>query len=257
MQQILMQSPDVNPWTDKVKLIKEWSELRNNLIKIGIDVIVIPKIQGNDLNLSKRAFLFEDHAFISVFTSDKDSAVREVKLSDWIREHDFTPSNHYVVYCGEADTLIESNIVWYAFGRNSTFGYKYWLDKVFDKSIKTVRALQMHNDSLAVQPPIDYLNQCFCPLGHGKLMWYPEAFSKHSQMTIRTWFADRIEITSADLVSMACTAIVQGKNIIIPKVSNHLIRMLTESGFNVIVQDMPTLVDMGLGCKSLVINVNE
>ena len=88
-------------------------------------------------------------------------------------------------------------------------------------------------------------------------MWYPEAFGQHSQMIIKSWFKDRIDVSTADMNAMACTAIARGENVIIPKVSNHLIRWLTEFGFNVVVQDMDALVDKRLGCKSLIINVNE
>lgn len=255
MPQVLMQVPD--RITTDISIIKEWSEVRNNLIRIGYDVVVLPSMIHQDINLSKQALVFEDKALVSVFFNDSHSAVREVQIADWLENHGYSTDNHYSTFCGEADTLIDSNLVWYGFGRESNFIFKKWLDKLFDESIYTIRPLQMHNEHLAVQPPISYLNQCFCPLSNGKLMWYPDAFGQHSQSIIRTWFTDRIEVTTADMLAMSCTAIVRGQNMIIPTVSNHLKRLLTEFGFNVIEQDMPMLVDKGIGCKSLIINVNE
>jgi N-dimethylarginine dimethylaminohydrolase len=251
-----MQMPDKTTTTD-VKIFKEWSELRNSLIRIGYDVIVLPKMQCQEMNLSKQAMLFEDKALVSVFLNDTASAVREVQFEEWLVAHTYTTENHYSSFCGEADTLISDNLVWLGVGKGTNFNYVRWVDNMFDKSIKTVRPIQIYNEHLAVQPPIDHLNQCFCPLANGVLMWYPEAFSQHSQMIIKSWFNNRIDVSTADMNAMACTAIGRGENVIIPKVSNHLIRWLTEFGFNVVVQDMDTLVDKRLGCKSLIINVNE
>ena len=257
MPQVLMQLPDVSEELNGTMLIKEWSDLRNNLIRIGYDVIVLPKSLGASINFSELGMTFEDQAFVSVFSDSNASLAREVWMSDWFRDHQYKIHKHYSAFRSAADTILDSNVAWFGFGKNSSFEYKQWLDRVFDKSSFTVKPLQMHNEHLVVQPPISYLNQCFCPLTNGGLMWYPEAFGQHTQMTIRSWFKDRIEVTSSDMLAMACTAVVKGQSIIIPNVSTHLKRLLAEFGFYVIEQDMTAMVDKGLGCKSLIINVNE
>ena len=250
MPQVLMQMPK-----GEVRVLQEWSELRNNLARLGVDVIVMPK-QSDEPDLSKRAFAFKDQALVAVFADDDRSVSDEIILADWLRDHQFTPTNHFSRFVG-SDLIIDKNHVWFGFGQHSNFEYKVWLDKIFDDTEKMVRPLQMSNESLVVQPSISYLNQCFCPLPNGELLWYPDAFSAHSRMVIESWYKNRIVVSISDLNAMACTAVCIKNSIIIPEVSMQLINKLIDLGYNVVQQNMRTLVDKRIGCKSLIISINE
>lgn len=275
MKQIIMTSPvsfdvtySINPWMegqvgniDKVKAMQQWNEVRNAIVAAGADVIVMPKAPDNcpDAVFTANAGLIFNGAFIPSRFKNVERQLEETFFINWFGEtfnvvsEEFYETRAAHTFEGAGDALFDSSkpILWYGFGFRSSLAFKAVLDQHFDDTQFIVRGLEL------VDPRFYHLDTCFCPLDTGELLWYPAAFSEHSQYTIRTWYEhNAIEVSEDDAAAFACNAVSVGRSIVLPIISDTLKERLEDGGYKVYQVDTSEFQKSGGSCKCLTLEVN-
>lgn len=277
MKQIIMASPinfsihyDINPWmagnygqTDKNKAIRQWSELRNALSAAGVDVIVMPhppEYCPDAVFTANAGVIYKEEFLVSRFRFE-ERAVEEPYFSNWFQDQGFSvtqiSSQHpreLFSFEGAGDALfsIDRKSLWLGCGFRTTLNFKNILDVHFTNTDIIVRGLEL------VNPNFYHLDTCFCPLDTGELIWYPPAFSEHSQMVIDSWYSGKdFKVSKEDALAFACNAVSVGTEIIMPNISESLLNSLTSKGYKVTQIDMSEFLKSGGACKCLTIEIIE
>lgn len=229
---------------------QQWSNLRNALVKIGQDVVVIPPspilslFSGQDPGV-----IFED-----MFIPNNNKGFAVEYISQWFENHGYDIKKselHHRFTSGDAVFSTDRKNLWYGIG-GSSLHFKSELDQIFEPTDTIVRGLEL------VNPKFKALNQVFCPLGKDYLMWHPAAFSDHSCYTIETWYPHRIKVSEEDALALSCSAIVSKNKIIITKdISFELINNLVNFGFTLIPVNISEFTKLGVGIKSMALEVIE
>ena len=275
MKQILMGSPvnfnvhyEINPWmtgntgsVDVVAASQQWSELRNRLISLGVDVVVLPKSPDYcpDSVFTANAGLTYKGKFLPSRFKHDERAVEEPFFMDWFMNHNFTVHSNTknknrkkAAFEGAGDALFNQNktILWYGIGHRSSFAYKSFLDACFEDTPVIVRPLEL------VNPNFYHLDTCFCPLDTGELLWYPPAFSEYSRTVIESWYDGKnIKVTEEDANNFVCNAVSIGNSIVTSKMSPFLLAKLLSGCYTVFEHDMSEFMKSGGACKCLTLEL--
>jgi N-dimethylarginine dimethylaminohydrolase len=224
--------------------------LRNALIKIGHDVVVVPTSPVLSLFSGQDPGVICDNTFIP--NNNKGFGVEYV--TKWFEDHGYEIKKsdlHHRFTSGDVVFSINRANVWYGIG-GSSLHFKSELDKIFEDSPSIVRGLEL------VDPKFKSLNHAFCPLNKDSVMWYPGAFSDHSCYTIETWYPHSIKVSEEDALALSCSSIVSKNKIIIPKgITYELINKLVDFGLTTITVDISEFTKLGLGMKSMALEVIE
>jgi N-dimethylarginine dimethylaminohydrolase len=274
-KQIIMTSPtsfgvqyEINLWmkdntgrVDQVKAVQQWSELRNTLTSIGADVLVIPQPPENcpDAVFTANAgLIYKDNFIPSRFHHD-ERAVEEPFFINWMMNYFKVEFQHFhgtreqISFEGAGDALFDLNQnLWMGFGFRTTLNYKYMLDLFFENTDVIVRPLQL------VDSRFYHLDTCFCTLDTGEVLWFPNAFSGHSQYVIEEMFKEKlITVSEEDAVRFACNAVSVDEHIVLPEISSHLREHLISRGYQVYELNMSEFMKSGGACKCLTLQINE
>jgi len=256
-KQMIMTTPS-HPDTS-FKEYQQWSDLRNMLLDLGVDVIVMPDTPSkrhDSVYCQDYGTIYKNDFIVSRFKY-VERQVDEQFIARWFHEHRFDIL-YNPTYGGERpDTFEGSDIaisadrkhLWFGFGYRSSHKFKSHLDDLFDNDDIIVRPILLND------PRFFNLSLCFNPLATGDLLWYPDAFHSHSRMIIESWYEGKsIEVSQQDALNMVCNAISLGSVLIVSKISDELKNTLEEKGYEVIVVDMS---EFNHSCKRLTIELVE
>lgn len=246
MRTMLMLNP--MGWSSDISLMgmKEWSDLRHELMYLGADVISPKWKTSRASNFSSEAIIVNNVAVVH-----EDNA----EMVNFLRNHQVEVHTCKDKFSA-ADVVVspDKSMMWVAISERTNLDAISFLTDVF-KNIQ-VRPLQLFS-MFTAKPEKFSLNQCLSILPNGELVFYADAFCEHSQYVLETWYAKRTYVTQADFMSQACSMVVCGNTILIPQVSNHLVLKLADMGYNVKLQNIDSFVDKMFGCKSLLLDFIE
>ena len=240
--------------------LQQWNELRNILVSLGVDVVVLPKPPENcpDAVFTANAGFIYKNTFIPSFFRYRERQVEEQYFINWFKEHGFNVppitgilNRSEIAFEGAGDALIDStrNILWYGHGFRSSLSFKEVLERNIDRSLNII-------DLKLVNPSFYHLDTCFCPTDTGKLIWYPAAFDEASQIKIRQVYGDSgIEVNDEDAATFACNAISLGNRIILPFVSSELLTKIVKQGLEPIRHDLSQYLKSGGSAKCLILKI--
>lgn len=269
----------INPWmednVDKLDMtqfrtaLQQWSELRNILVGLDVDVFTLPLPPKNcpDAVFTANAgFLFGD-TFVPSYFKHPERQVEEPYFTEWFRAKGYKipvieglEDRSVKSFEGAGDALIDSTrgILWFGHGFRSTFNFIEDLNDAVHEAKPLVGAspIKVVLDLKLVDPRFYHLDTCFCPTDTGKLLWYPGAFSEESQALIRKIYgSDAIEVEEDDAILFACNAISLGKRIILPFVSSTLLKKLVKAGLEPIRHSLGEFLKSGGSAKCLILKV--
>lgn len=253
MKQILMSSPANLTGDNIIRAIAQWSEVRNALLNVGVDVVVTPELPSGDIFLARAGLLYKDDYIESRFKYAQRS--KDVAFaSAWFLEHRFAVNIDSSFNFNSCNALFSSDRkhLWLGLHDPSTdMQMKTVVDLVFDRHeeviVRPLEIITQHN-----------LDEVFCPLATGELLWYPQAFSTHSRMVVESWYEGRmIEVDMEDGARFACNSLSVRDTIIMPLISEKLQAKLLKRGYDVVQVDVSELIKRGGACKCLTIEVTE
>lgn len=278
MKKIVMTSPEsygvsynINPWmegnigqTNSEEATHQWLMVKESLTDAGAHLIEMQSPPSNcpDAVFVANAGLVFQKKFLPSRFKYEQRAAEEPYFISWFRdagyeivEPDYSCSTRQsLAFEGAGDALFNSDRseLWYGIGFRGTYPFSDQLHQIFEAQRVSVKVLSM------VNPSFYHLDTCFCPLDTGELLWYPGAFSEHSQKIIRaTYKKSAIEVTAKDAMAFACNAISVGYSIITSIISKDLEQQLQARGYSVYQCDVSEFLKSGGGCKCLSLELVE
>jgi N-dimethylarginine dimethylaminohydrolase len=277
MKQIVMAPPDkfgvqyeINAWmkgnvdtVDVHKAAQQWSNLRNMLVQVGVDVIVMPSppLECPDAVFTANAGLIYKDIFIpSQFEHPERQAEEPYFIEYFERKFHLNPINEEsdgrrLSFEGAGDALFSKDRkrLFMGFGFRTHGDAKFALDYLLEQHETLVVPLRL------VDPRWYHLDTAFCPLDTGEVLWYPDAFDKYSQSIIEAWYPGdmNIKVSEEDALQFACNAVSVGESIVMPKQTDDLFFNLMDRGYKVHTVDMSQFLRSGGACKCLTLEVIE
>ena len=225
----------------RTKQAKQWCNLRNSLLAVGVDVIV-PNIPEQSAICADSGIVI-DNCFI---------ANGECVIAEWAQRF----YDVHAIVCNDVfafsgrDVLISGKNIFVGFGFETSLDGKFALDILLEESDFIIKPLEL------IDPVFPTLDTCLCILSGGQALYYPAAFSQHSKYVLEYMFEERlIAVTDADAFALVCNSICIGQSFLTSKISFPLRKKLEKLGYNILQHDVSEFLKFGASCKALTIFV--
>lgn len=261
MARLLMCRPDhygiyyeINPWMDKRRqadraiAVRQWEALHRLLTKeLKVPVELLPPVPGlPDLCFTANAGLLVGDLFVSSRFRYREREAEIPHVTAWFLERGYRvaclPQPSF--FEGEGDVLFCGDELFAGYRFRSELQAHQFLGELLD--------LQVHSLELT-DPWFYHLDTCFCPVGPGKAIYYPEAFSAASQRLLKEALPELIPVTAEEAHRFACNAIVLGEAVVMNRGCPHLAQVLTEAGYRIYEVETTEFLKAGGGPKCLVL----
>ncbi|HLY96824.1 MAG: dimethylarginine dimethylaminohydrolase family protein [Sideroxydans sp.] len=267
MQTFLMCEPTffdveyvINPWmegnqgkVDKALAARQWNNLYEVLAQRA-SIRLIPPVAGlPDMTFTANGGFVSRHREVIVSSfRHRERQPEALHFKRFFEEANYriVPIGKGLEFEGAGDALFDiSGQVWMASGFRS--------NKAVESEIAS--ALDVVTRGLTLVDPRWYhLDTAFCPLSHGEVIVYANAFSADSVAMIRHAFRDQaIWISDEDANNFACNAINVGDDVILHRASGALTGALREKGYHVIEVDVSEFMKSGGACKCLTLDLQD
>jgi lysine-ketoglutarate reductase/saccharopine dehydrogenase-like protein (TIGR00300 family) len=251
----------INPWMEgnvgraqQSVAMRQWQALHDVLAGQGVVELVDAMPGLPDMPFTANAGLALDDIFIpSRFRFPQRQS--EVKpFTEWFRRHGYRvvelPGQG--TFEGEGDALRQpgESLLWGGYGvRTSLQVYPTVAE------LAKVEVVPLH----LVDERFYHLDTCFCPLQHGEVLYYGEAFDADSVATIETRVPSnkRYAVETADALRLACNAVAIGDAIVMPHAGPALRAQLAAWGYEVIVCPVSEFLLAGGAVKCLVLRLTH
>jgi N-dimethylarginine dimethylaminohydrolase len=263
MKKVLMCPPDhfdvvydINPWmssnknfVDKDKAKQQWNLLYAMIRSCAeVELIQQDRFLPDMVFTANAGFQFDGkNVVLSNFKYSERKGEEEL-FSNWFEFGDYNVHRVSKSFEGQGDMLRDAD------------GY-IWLGTGFRTDIEVIDELQSLMGEWIqplnlVDPRWYHLDTCFCPLPHGELLWYPNAFDSESQDLIYDFYEDTIEVSEEDALRFACNSVCILDNVFTPHCSRNTSLMLMKYGYNHVEVEMSEFLKSGGAAKCLVMDLN-
>jgi N-dimethylarginine dimethylaminohydrolase len=242
---------EINPWmlrsrdADPVKARRQWNALHEILLSLGAGIeLVEPQPGLPDMVFTANAGLAVDHQFIPSQFRFPERQGERARFEQWFGDHGYAihalPDG--LCFEGEGDALFCGGILFcgYRF-RSDIRSHRYLGERLgcLVTSLELADARYYHLDT------------CFCPLGDGLALWYPDAFDEYGRRAVRGHVRELIEVTPDEAAGFACNALAWDRHVILPDGCPRIVSVLTERGYACHPLAMTEFIKAGGACKCL------
>jgi N-dimethylarginine dimethylaminohydrolase len=199
---------EINPWmrrsnaVEGPRALEQWRDLHRALLDLGVRVELVEQQPGvPDMTFTANAGIAMGRRFIPANFRYPEREAEEPYFIEWFRDrgYEVTPVHRPHYWEGEGDVLPAGDRVFggYRF-RTEERAFDH-LDEIMEREIVRLEL---------VDERFYHLDTCFCPLGGGRAMYYPPAFSPDSRACIERSFDDLVAVPEEDALRFACNALV-------------------------------------------------
>lgn len=243
---------EINPWmhvSNKVNHKKAQEEFENLVQiykRIGLEVLEIKqKIGLPDMVFTANHGFILDKLFIKSNFRYPQRRKESDFAEDYFQKRGFIIKSlpRTVFFEGQGDLLFRDSKFFLGYGYRSSIECKKYLENILETTII----------SFALNNPFFYhLDTCFAPLGNGKVIINPDAFSTEDREAIKDNFQTVIHASKEDNQVFCCNLIVHNNTVVIGKgISNELKRSLERENFEIIEIEMGEFLKSGGSVKCL------
>jgi N-dimethylarginine dimethylaminohydrolase len=259
-QHVLMCEPlhfriayEINPWMRRAnqvagpRALEQWRQLRSALDDLGVAVELVAQGEGvPDMTFTANAGVVAGRRFIPANFRYAERQPETELFTDWFQAHGYeaAPIHEPHYWEGEGDVLPAGGRVFAGYRFRTEFRALDHLDELL--GTETVR-LEL------ADPRYYHLDTCFCPLGDGRLLYYPPAFSDEACATIERYFTDRIVAPDADAARFACNALVVDGSVVVNSGCPSTVAALSARGLRVVETPTDEFIKAGGSVKCLVL----
>ena len=258
MNRLLLCPPDhyairyeINPWmnralgVDQALALAQWEHLRDMLLSLGCEVeVMTPQPGWPDMVFTANAGLATGRRFIRANFRHAERAGEAPWFEQWFTEHGFDVSRlpHEIAFEGEGDALCCDGLLFCGHAFRTDQAAHVMLGDLLGCEVISLKLTDAH---------FYHLDTCFCPLGAGAVVWFPDAFDDASRRAVCERIADRIEVSREEASRFACNAIVLGRDVVLPEGCPLLCAALHDRGFKTHPLPMSEFIKAGGACKCL------
>lgn len=265
MSRILMCQPDyygieyeINPWmnirrkTDHEKAVHQWKALYEILTsKMGAAVELLKPVRGlPDMVFTANAGVPSDGKFILSNFRYQQRQGEAPHFEQWFRQkgYEVVKLPGYIAFEGCGDIL--------PFDQKLVGGWKFRSDRLSHERISEILNQEVVSLELA-DPRFYHLDTCFCPLGNGAAIYYPDAFDYHSRKMLEITVARPILLSPEEAILFGANAVVVDKKIVFNTGCANLRKKLEQEGFEVYETDLSEFLKSGGAAKCLTLEISS
>lgn len=271
----LMSQPDyfdisyvINPWMKgnkhKINLSKakgQWNDFYHQLARYATVELIEPQKKLPDFIFTANCGLIRNNVFILSNFYHSERRPESVYFEKWFKERHYKVFSlpEHLFFEGGGDGIFQPSdqaILWFGYGVRSSYAVTEYLEKYFNIPVVPLK----------LKDPFYYhLDTCLCPLLDDYVMYYPDAFDQIAVQRIESIVPPekRIIVSQEEVASFCCNAVLvkRGSNknplLLMPAVSNRLMKVLSILGYEVIVQVLSEFKKAGAGCRCLVLEMTR
>lgn len=225
----------INPWMDIANRVDvgraraQWQSLREIYLGLGHRVDLIEPLAGQpDMVFAANGGLVIGGRAYGARFRFPERAAEGGAYASWLSEHGYRVTEPTRTNEGEGDFLALGSMILAGTGFRTSL----------EAHIEAAAALDRPVVSLElVDPRFYHLDVAIAVLDDGNgpapadIAYYPGAFSKHSQRTLRDLFPDAILCSEADARSLGLNAVSDGRHVVLPAAATTFARSLAERGY--------------------------
>jgi len=247
---------EINPWMRRANAVQteranaQWRGLRETLAGLGVEVELVE--QGTDtpdMTFTANAGIVVGERFIPANFRFPERKLEEARFTRWFETHGYRVETvhepHY--WEGEGDVLPGDGVVFAGYRFRTEFRALDHVDELL--GCATVR-LEL------TDPRFYHLDTCLAPLGGGRALFYPSAFTAESRATLERHFGTLIAVSEHDAGRFACNAVVAGETVVLNAGCAQTVRALRDHGFAVVETPMDEFIKAGGSAKCLVLTLD-
>jgi N-dimethylarginine dimethylaminohydrolase len=243
----------INPWmepgkpTDTELAVMQWERLRSLYLGLGHEVELIEPIPDlPDMVFAANGATVVDGRVLAARFKHVERVLEGPAYADWFRRRGYEVHAGEYVNEGEGDYLVT--------GDRILAGSGFRTDPRSHAEAERFLGLPVVGLTL-VDPRFYHLDTALAVLDQEEIMYYPEAFSRQSQATLRELYPNAILATAADAEAFGLNAVSDGRHVLLPEQAVHLIDVLWGRGFVPIGVDLSELLKSGGGAKCCTLEI--
>ncbi len=244
----------INPWMDPdtgvdVELaLLQWTSLADAYRMLGHHVDTITPVEGlPDMVFAANGAVVIDGIALGSRFRHPERAAEADHYADWLRANGF-PRVHLPEHTieGEGDLLVSDDVVLAGTGFRTDVAAHRW---VADVTGREVVSLEL------VDPRYYHLDTALCVLDRTTIAYLPEAFSDAGREELARRYPDAVLVHPDDAAILACNAVSDGRNVVIPAGTTRFADDLGDRGFSPVEVDLSELLKAGGGPKCCTLEI--
>jgi len=247
---------EINPWmnrrqpADHVLAVRQWTQLRAILAAAGAEICLLPPVPGlPDMVFTANAGLIHRRQAVLSRFRPPQRRPEQAYAAAWFAEHGFAvlqlPEGVYFEGAGDAlfcgDTLFA--------------GYRIRSDARGQQLIGQALGCRVMPLEL-ISPYFYHLDTCFCPLGPGAALWFPDAFDDYGRHVVRESVDVLLELPACEAESFAANAVVVGQTVVTNAGCPQTHDLLRAHGFHPVATPLSEFVKAGGSAKCLTLRLD-
>ena len=244
---------EINPWMRRANAVRteranaQWRGLRETLTAFGVEVELVEQgADTPDMTFTANAGVVVGERFIPANFRFPERQLEEGRFTDWFETHGYRIETVHEPHFweGEGDVLPADGAVFAGYRFRTEFRALDHIDELLGR--ETVR-LEL------TDPRLYHLDTCLAPLGGGRGLFYPPAFTEASQAALKEHFPTLIAVSERDAARFACNAVLAGETVVLNTGCAETVRALQDHGFAVAETPMDEFIKAGGSVKCLVL----
>lgn len=219
---VLMCRPDhyriayeINPWMHRANAVdrplaaRQWDGLAGLLRESGVNISLVPQSANvPDMVFTANAGIVLGSRFVPSNFRFPERQPEAALFVEWFEKRGFEIVTVHEPHSweGEGDVLDTGDAVFAGFRFRTEAGALDHLDGILGTP---VRRLELTN------PRFYHLDTCFFPLGNGRLVYHPAAFTDEGVALIAASFRETFAVPEREANRFACNAVVAGDSRVI------------------------------------------
>jgi N-dimethylarginine dimethylaminohydrolase len=260
---ILMCPPDyygieyeINPWMSRARgatperACKQWRDLHDALVALGVQIeLMTPQVGLPDLVFTANAGLIFGKRFFSSRFAYPQRQRETPYFDDWFQAHDFTVERlpEEIYFEGAGDALFCGPILFAGYRIRSHAAGHLHLGNVLNRMVLPIEL---------VDKRFYHLDTCFCPLGAGEAIYFPDAFDAYGRKVLASHIPKLLPVVEKEAERFACNAVVVGKKVIVNAGSVRLGEDLRNAGYQCLFVELDEYIKAGGSAKCLTLRLD-
>lgn len=247
---------EINPWMrlsnaiDAPRALAQWRGLRDVLDRVGVNLEFVQQDDSvPDMTFTANAGLVLNRRFIPSNFRHPERQPEAPLFSDWFAARGYSVDHLEgpASWEGEGDVLEADG--------NIFAGYGFRTDAAALDALEVTLGRPVTRLELT-DPRFYHLDTCFCPLGDGRALYYPPAFSSDARAAIEVHFADLIAVPDIEALRFACNAVVVDRTVVMNTGAPATTAGLQSRGFEVEATPTDEFIKAGGSVKCLLLTLD-
>jgi N-dimethylarginine dimethylaminohydrolase len=243
----------INPWMDMSNPVDvdrarlQWEVLRNTYLSLGHRVDLIDPVPGQpDMVFAANGGLVIGSRAYGAKFRFPERAAEGGAYAAWLTEHGYRVVEPHRTNEGEGDFLALGSMILAGTGFRTSLEAHIEAADALDRPVVSLEL---------VDPRFYHLDVAIAVLDDGNggapadIAYYPGAFSRHSQRTLRDLFPDAIRCSEADARVLGLNAVSDGQHVVLPAAATSLAASLRQRGYTPVPVDLDEFMKSGGSVK--------